>query len=171
MDVPIAKACVGCFGDTPDTGQWRTARIAPRGDVPDVGQWRPTRWRGRVNPMVSKPMLSRSFALRGLGALEDNALTEGGMADPITFDEVTIYGKTDKPLPGSLTPGGAVVMAATAAASGALIPGVIGGVLWAMKKKDGAKVAFIVAGIFAAISASGAVVAGQSLADQGKLRF
>lgn len=96
---------------------------------------------------------------------------EGTTARTWTFDAVDIYGRTNKPLPGKLTPGGAVALAAGAAASGALIPGVIGGVLWAMKKKDGAKVAFIVAGIFAAISASGAVVAGQSLADQDKLRF
>lgn len=108
-----------------------------------------------------------------INSTTENALTEygTGTAEPIVFDEVTIYGKTDKPLPGKLTPGGAVVFAATAAVGSAFVPGVIGGILWATKHKDGAKVAFIVAGIFAALSASAAVVAGQSLADQDKLRL
>ena len=64
---------------------------------------------------------------------------------------------------GVLDPGATTGLIAASAVSSAALPALIGGILWAMKKKTGAKVAFVVAGVFAAVGASGGVFAAQKM--------
>lgn len=106
------------------------------------------------------PMPNANATLRAHMMMRRRAMVDRAMGPPFP----------DHPLAGlgSLDPLRTTVLVGSSALGSAALPATIGVILAATKHPKGAKAAFIIAGIFAAVGAAGGIFAAQSYAETVK---